>query len=75
MIGACIFMTANETRDLMWMGSPIQTIAKFIVHSIFIVTNVCNIACLEKISSRNIITSLQTFSNTSDKKRLINDLN
>ena len=24
MIGACIFMTANETRDLMWMGSPIQ---------------------------------------------------
>ena len=24
MIGVCIFMTANETRDLMWMGSPIQ---------------------------------------------------
>ena len=24
MIGACIFMTANETRDLMWMGPPIQ---------------------------------------------------
>ena len=24
MIGACIFMTANETRDLMWMGSSIQ---------------------------------------------------
>ena len=24
LIGACIFMTANETRDLMWMGSPIQ---------------------------------------------------
>ena len=24
MIGPCIFMTANETRDLMWMGSPIQ---------------------------------------------------
>ena len=24
MIGACIFMTANHTRDLMWMGSPIQ---------------------------------------------------
>ena len=24
MIGACIFMTANETRDLMLMGSPIQ---------------------------------------------------
>ena len=24
MIGACIFMTANETGDLMWMGSPIQ---------------------------------------------------
>ena len=24
MIGACIFMTANETRDLMWMSSPIQ---------------------------------------------------
>ena len=24
MIGACIFITANETRDLMWMGSPIQ---------------------------------------------------
>ena len=24
MIGACIFMTANETRDLTWMGSPIQ---------------------------------------------------
>ena len=24
MIGACIFMTTNETRDLMWMGSPIQ---------------------------------------------------
>ena len=24
MIGACIFMTANETRDLMWIGSPIQ---------------------------------------------------
>ena len=24
MIGACIFMTANESRDLMWMGSPIQ---------------------------------------------------
>ena len=22
--GACIFMTANETRDLMLMGSPIQ---------------------------------------------------
>ena len=22
--GACIFMTANETRELMWMGSPIQ---------------------------------------------------
>ena len=21
---ACIFMTANETRDLMWMGSSIQ---------------------------------------------------
>ena len=21
MIGACIFQTANETRDLMWMGS------------------------------------------------------
>ena len=25
MIGACIFMAANETRDLMWMGSPIQS--------------------------------------------------
>ena len=24
MIGACIFMTANEFRNLMWMGSPIQ---------------------------------------------------
>ena len=24
MIGACIFMSANETRDLMWMGSPKQ---------------------------------------------------
>ena len=24
MIGACIFITANETRDLKWMGSPIQ---------------------------------------------------
>ena len=24
MIGACIFMTANETRDQMWMGSHIQ---------------------------------------------------
>ena len=24
MIGACFFMTANKTRDLMWMGSPIQ---------------------------------------------------
>ena len=24
MIGLCKFMTANETRDLMWMGSPIQ---------------------------------------------------
>ena len=24
MIGTCIFMTANETRDLMWMGSPIK---------------------------------------------------
>ena len=24
MIGACIFMAANETGDLMWMGSPIQ---------------------------------------------------
>ena len=24
MIGACIFMTANETRYLMWMDSPIQ---------------------------------------------------
>ena len=24
MIGACIFMTAIETRDLMWMGSPMQ---------------------------------------------------
>ena len=24
MIGACIFMTANEAGDLMWMGSPIQ---------------------------------------------------
>ena len=23
MIGGCIFMTANGTRDLMWMGSPI----------------------------------------------------
>ena len=36
MIGACIFMTANETRDLMLMGSPIQNIVKFIVHSIYI---------------------------------------
>ena len=27
-------MTADETRDLMWMGSPIQNNAKFIVHSI-----------------------------------------
>ena len=34
MIGACIFMTAYENRDLMWMGLPIQTIAKLIVHSI-----------------------------------------
>ena len=41
---------------------------------LFIVTNLCNIACLERISSRKVITSLQTFSNTSDKKRLINDL-
>ena len=24
MIGACIFMTAKEARDLMWIGSPIQ---------------------------------------------------
>ena len=24
MIGVCIFMTANETRDQMWMASPIQ---------------------------------------------------
>ena len=24
MIGACIFMTANETQDLMWMSSSIQ---------------------------------------------------
>ena len=24
MIGACIFMPANQTRDPMWMGSPIQ---------------------------------------------------
>ena len=24
MIGACIFMTAKETRDLMWIGSPLQ---------------------------------------------------
>ena len=24
MISACIFITANETWDLMWMGSPIQ---------------------------------------------------
>ena len=24
MIGACNFMPANETRDLMWIGSPIQ---------------------------------------------------
>ena len=30
-------MTANETRDLMWMGSPTKTIAKFIVHSLFAV--------------------------------------
>ena len=35
MIGACIFMTANGTRDLMWMGSTIQKSAKFIGHSIF----------------------------------------
>ena len=35
MIGACIFMTAiKNSRDLMWMGSPIQKIAIFIVHSI-----------------------------------------
>ena len=33
MIGACIFMTANETRDLTWMGSQIQNNFKFIVHS------------------------------------------
>ena len=24
MIGACIFMTAKETQDLLWMGAPIQ---------------------------------------------------
>ena len=36
MIGACNFMTANETPDLMWMGLPYKTIAKFIVHSILI---------------------------------------
>ena len=24
MISACIFMSANETRNLMWIGSPIQ---------------------------------------------------
>ena len=34
MIGACNSMTANETQDLIRMGSPIQTIAKFTVHSI-----------------------------------------
>ena len=32
MFCACIFMAANETWDLMWMGSPIQKIAKLIVH-------------------------------------------
>ena len=25
MIGACIFMAANETPNLMWMSSPIQS--------------------------------------------------
>ena len=37
MIGACIFMTANETCDLMWMGSPnaYKTIAKLIGQSIY----------------------------------------
>ena len=24
MIDTCIFMTANEAQNLMWMGSPIQ---------------------------------------------------
>ena len=33
MIGACIFMAANETRGLIGMGSPIKKIAKFILHS------------------------------------------
>ena len=28
MIGPCILMTANETWDLMWMGSPIQNNCK-----------------------------------------------
>ena len=26
MIGTCVFMTANETRDLMLMGSPINVL-------------------------------------------------
>ena len=41
---------------------------------LFIVVHICNTAFLEKISTRKVITSLQTFSYTSDKKRLINDL-
>ena len=36
MIGAGIFKTANETRDLMWRAYPYKTIAKFIVHSIVV---------------------------------------
>ena len=35
MIGACIFMTVNETRDPMEWAHPYKTIAKFIVHSIY----------------------------------------
>ena len=43
--------------------------------NLFIVTHICSAAWLEKISSRKVIKSLQTFSNKNDKKRLINDLN
>ena len=52
MIGACILMTANETRDLMWLGSPIKTIAKFIVHSI---VRCCTVVDFKYDSSPNNI--------------------
>ena len=61
MIGACILMTANETRDLMWMGSahPYKTIAKFTMHSI--VTDTRQVAITMNTNCSTLVANLFLF--------------